>query len=78
MWMTVVGTLGILFLPLIVSGLIDDLAFTKQQAGYVAAAEMAGVAILSGSGVFGCVGLIGLMLLLWRHCCSLPQTFFLR
>jgi predicted MFS family arabinose efflux permease len=52
MWMTVVGTLGILFLPLIVSGLIDDLAFTKQQAGYVAAAEMAGVAILSGSGVF--------------------------
>jgi MFS family permease len=52
MWLTVVGTLGILFLPLIVSGLIDDLAFTKQQAGYVAAAEMAGVAILSGSGVF--------------------------
>ena len=40
MWMTVVGTLGILFLPLIVSGLIDDLAFTKQQAGAVAAAAL--------------------------------------
>ena len=51
MWMTVVGTLGILFLPLIVTGLIDDLGLTKQQAGYLAAAEMAGVAIMSGSGV---------------------------
>lgn len=52
MWMTVVGTLGILFLPLIVTGIIDDLGFSKQQAGYIAAAEMAGVAIISGSGVF--------------------------
>lgn len=52
MWMTVVGTLGILFLPLMVSGIIDELAFTKQQAGYVGAAEMAGVAIASGTGVY--------------------------
>ena len=52
MWMTVIGTLGILFLPLLVSGIIDELGFSAQQAGYVAAAEMAGVAIASGMGVF--------------------------
>ena len=52
MWMTVIGTLGILFLPLMVSGIIDELGFTKKQAGYVAAIEMAGVAIASGLGVF--------------------------
>ena len=51
MWMTVVGSLGILFMPLIVSGIIDRLSFSEQQAGYIAAAEMAGVAIMSGSGV---------------------------
>ena len=52
MWMTVIGTLGILFLPLMVSGIIDELGFTKKQAGYIAAIEMAGVAITSGLGVF--------------------------
>lgn len=52
MWMTVIGTLGILFLPLMVSGIIDELGFTKKQAGYIAAIEMAGVAIASGLGVF--------------------------
>ncbi len=52
MWMTVVGTLGILFLPLLVSGIIDELGFSNKQAGYVAAAEMAGVAIVSGLGIF--------------------------
>ena len=52
MWMTVIGTLGILFLPLMVSGIIDELGFDKKQAGYIAAAEMAGVAIASGLGIF--------------------------
>jgi len=51
MWMTVIGTLGIMFLPMMVSGIIDDLGFTQKQAGYVAAAEMAGVAIASGLGI---------------------------
>ncbi len=52
MWMTVIGTLGILFLPLMVSGIIDELGFSKRQAGYIAAIEMAGVAMASGLGVF--------------------------
>jgi predicted MFS family arabinose efflux permease len=52
MWLTVVGTLGILFLPLMVGGIIAELGFSELQAGYVAAAEMAGVAIASGLGVF--------------------------
>ncbi len=52
MWMTVVGTLGILFLPLMVSGIIDDLDFSKKQAGYIAAIEMAGIAIATGFGIF--------------------------
>lgn len=52
MWMTVVGTLGILFLPLMVGGIIDDLGFSEKQAGYIAAAEMAGVAVASGLGIF--------------------------
>jgi len=52
MWMTIIGTLGILFLPLMVGGIIDDLGFNKKQAGYIAAVEMAGVAIASGAGVF--------------------------
>lgn len=52
MWMTVIGTLGILFLPIMVSGIIEELDFTKKQAGYIAAVEMAGVAIASGLGVF--------------------------
>ncbi len=52
MWMTIIGTLGILFLPLMVSGIIDELGFDKKQAGYIAAIEMAGVAIASGLGVF--------------------------
>lgn len=52
MWMTVVGTLGILFLPLMVGGIIAELGFSEKQAGYIAAAEMAGVAIASGLGIF--------------------------
>jgi len=52
MWMTVVGTLGILFLPLMVGGIISELGFTEKLAGYIAAAEMAGVAVVSGLGVF--------------------------
>jgi predicted MFS family arabinose efflux permease len=44
--------LGILFLPLMVGGIIAELGFSELQAGYVAAAEMAGVAIASGLGVF--------------------------
>ena len=52
MWMTVIGTVGILFLPLMVGGIIDELAFDKIQAGYIAAAEMAGVAIASGLGIY--------------------------
>lgn len=51
MWLTIVGTLGILFLPLLVSGLIDELSFDKKRAGFIAATEMAGVAIASGLGV---------------------------
>lgn len=35
-----------------VSGIIDEFGFTEKQAGYVAAVEMAGVAIASGSGIF--------------------------
>ena len=52
MWMTVIGTVGILFLPLMVGGIIDELGFDKIQAGYIAAAEMAGVAIASGLGIY--------------------------
>lgn len=52
MWLTVVGTLGILFLPLMVGGIINELGFSELQAGYIAAAEMAGVATASGLGVF--------------------------
>ena len=51
MWLSVLGTFGILFLPLFVGGIISDLGFSDQQGGYIAAAEMAGVAIASGSGV---------------------------
>lgn len=52
MWLTVIGTLGILFLPLMVGGIINELGFSEKQAGYIAAAEMAGVAIASGLGIF--------------------------
>ncbi len=52
MWLTVIGTLGILFLPLMVGGIISELGFSEKQAGYIAAAEMAGVAIASGLGIF--------------------------
>jgi len=52
MWMTVIGTLGILFLPLMVGGIINELGFIEKQAGYIAAAEMAGVAMASGLGIF--------------------------
>ncbi len=52
MWLTVVGTLGILFLPLLVGALVGELSFSETQAGNVAAAEMAGVALASGLGIF--------------------------
>jgi MFS transporter, UMF2 family, putative MFS family transporter protein len=70
MWITVIGTLGVLFLPLMVSGIIDELGFTKKQAGYIAAIEMAGVALASGPGIFW------VRRVNWVHVASIATVLF--
>ena len=41
----ITGNLTPYVMPIIVGGLVDDLGFTTQQAGYIATAEMAGLAL---------------------------------
>jgi len=54
-FLALVGTAGILYIniiPILIGGLVDELAFTKQQAGYVASANLYGASLGAFLAVF--------------------------